>query len=133
VTFRWLTLLVLRDRVAICRLDPESPLPPWLPASGFVSITRTDDELSIVCAEDRVPATVKSSRGWRALKVEGPLPFDLTGVLASIVSPLAEAEITLFAFATYDTDYVLVMDEKLEAAVAALTRAGHRVRIQGSA
>jgi hypothetical protein len=128
VAFRWLTLALLPGRYAISRLDAVAKVPPWLPSRGFVSVTRTDEELSIICGEEAVPASVKASRGWRAMKVDGPLPFDMCGVLSSITAPLAEAEVSVFAIATHDTDYVLVTGDTLEKAVKALTRAGHRVR-----
>ena len=128
MAFRWLTLALLPGRYAISRLDADATLPPWLPSRGFVSVTRTDEELSIICGEEAVPASLKASRGWRAMKVDGPLPFDMCGVLSSITAPLAEAEVSVFAIATHDTDYVLVMGDTLEKAVKALTRAGHRVR-----
>ena len=116
-----LTLTLLPDRLAVCRLAPDAALPPWLDWSGgLISLTRTSDELSIVCAEERVPDTVQAERGWRALKVLGPLDFALTGILAGLAAPLAEAGISLFALSTYDTDYVLVRAADLERALAVL-------------
>jgi hypothetical protein len=121
-----LTLSVLPETLAICRLDRDAAIPAW--AMGeFVSITRTTDELSIVCDERAVPSGVKADRGWRALKIAGPLDLALTGVLASIAVPLAEAKINIFAISTFDTDYVLVKAERLDQAVGALRSAGHRV------
>ncbi|HZY42181.1 MAG TPA: ACT domain-containing protein, partial [Anaerolineae bacterium] len=108
-----LTLSILSETLAICRLDRETIIPAWA-AGEFVSITRTSDELSIVCDECNVPPGVKADRGWRALKVDGPLDLALTGVLVSIVQPLAEAKINIFAISTFDTDYVLVKAEKLD-------------------
>ena len=93
----------------------------------FVSITRTSDELSIVCAERDVPLGVKVDRGWRALKIEGPLDLSLTGVLASIAVPLAEAKINIFAISTFDTDYVLVKADRVAEAIGVLRNAGHYV------
>lgn len=122
-----LDLSVLGGTLAICRLSPDTSLPDWLPEDGFLSVTRTADELSIVCLEDAVPELVTASRGWRALRVEGPLDFSLTGVMASLAAPLAEAEISLFAIATYDTDYVLVSEENLLRALDVLRAAGHRI------
>lgn len=126
---RALDLSVLGETLAICRLAPDAAIPGWLPRAGFLSLTRTPDELSIVCRESAVPAGVTGpvSRGWRALKVEGPLDFSLTGVMASLAAPLAEAEISLFAIATYDTDYVLVSAVNLPLALDVLRAAGHEV------
>ncbi len=120
------TLAVLPEALAICRLDGSASVPDW-PVGDFVSITRTRDELSIVCAERAVPSGVKADRGWQALKIEGPLDLALTGVLASIAQPLAEARINLFVISTFDTDYVLVKAEKLDRAIEALRGAGHTI------
>ena len=121
-----LELEVLPDRLAVCRLNSndESPLRA---ASGVFSVTRTADELSVVCPEDDAPEGAEVSGGWRALKVHGPLDHTATGILASIAGPLAEAGVALFPLATFDTDYVLVQDEAVDRATSALEAAGHRV------
>lgn len=124
-----LSLTLLPEMFAICRLSPDAPLPAWADAGPFVSITRTRDELSIVCAQWTVPAGVSRDVDWRCLKVEGP--FDLattTGVLASLAMPLARAGISLFVVATFDTDYLLVKDQALPRAVPALSGEGYRVQ-----
>lgn len=110
--------------LAVCRLAADAPVPPW-PRGAFVSITRTPDELSIVCDDDAVPEGVQAERGWRALQLEGPIPFEVTGVAASLAGALAADGISLFLISTYDTDWVLVKETALERAVAALTRAGY--------
>ena len=113
--------------LAIVRLGSDEPVPAWaVRAEGFVSITRTREELSIVCAVPSMPDNVRSEGGWTALKLLGPFPFDQVGVLSSFVSPLAEAGISIFAISTFDTDYVLVNSDRLEAALRALEHAGHR-------
>lgn len=122
-----LTLSLLPEKLAICRLDPDADVPTWTSGSRFLSITRTDDELSVVCAEAGVPEEVKSDRGWRCLKVAGPLDLALTGVLASLANPLAEGYINIFAISTYDTDYLLVKEESLPCSIDVLTQSGHRV------
>jgi hypothetical protein len=124
-----LTLTVFPDRLAICRLSPEEDVPEWAMIGEFVSITHTGDELSIVCAEEHVPADVKADREWRALKVEGPLDLAMTGVLAALAGPLAEAQINLFAVSTFDTDYLLVKGYNLARACEVLRRAGYVVRL----
>jgi uncharacterized protein len=88
-------------------------------------VVRTRDELSIVCSEDRVPDGVRAERGWLALKLEGPFPFSVTGVLASFLQPLAEARISIFAISTFDTDYVLIKRENLDQSEVVLGAAGH--------
>ncbi len=122
-----LRLTVLPGRFAVCRLEPSSPLSPTITAASWVSVTRTADELSVVCAEDDVPAGARCERGWRRVEVDGPLPFTATGIMASLAAPLADADVSLFAVSTFDTDYLLVKDAQLERAAEALEAAGHEV------
>ena len=122
-----LRLVLTDERMAICRLAPTDFMPAWATAGGWWSMTRTQDELSIVCAEAAVPPEVAASRGWRRLRFEGPLPLDQTGILASVTGPLAAARVSLFAVGTYDTDYVLIPDAQRGAAIAALEAAGHAI------
>jgi predicted N-acetyltransferase YhbS len=125
---RQLPLLLLDDTFATCRLDGSAPIPPWATAGHFSSITRTADELSVVCGQDAVPVGVTCERGWRCLRVAGALPFSVVGVLASLTAPLAEAGVSLFAVSTFDTDYLLVKAEDLERAIDVLRRRGHTIR-----
>jgi hypothetical protein len=121
-----LTLLPVAGRFAVCRLPADAPVPAW--AGGtFVSVTRTPDELSVVCPEEAVPAAVRSEPGWLCWRVAGAMPFTLVGVLASLTAPLADAGVGVFAVSTFDTDYLLVKAGDGDAAVAALRRAGHAV------
>lgn len=122
-----LRLTVLDYRLAVCRLDPGAEIPAWATAAPFFTVTRTADELSVVCPEAHVPAEAACERGWRALRFEGPFEFGLVGVLSSVAEPLAQSEISILAIATYDTDYVLVQQSQLDAAVRALRECGHEV------
>jgi uncharacterized protein len=122
-----LTFRQLSERFMVCRLSPDAPLPAWVPSGPLVSITRTQDEVSIVCPEQRPLPDVKCEAGWVALKLEGPFPFSQTGILASFLQPLAEGRIPIFAISTFDTDYVLIKHENLEAALHALSNAGHQL------
>jgi hypothetical protein len=124
---RRLKLVLTDEPMAICRLGPGDTPPAWATGGRWWSMTRTGDELSIVCSEATVPQEVAASRGWRLLRFEGPLPLDQTGILASVTAPLAAARVSLFAVATYDTDYVLVPGAQRHAAIAALEAAGHSV------
>jgi hypothetical protein len=123
-----LPLSVLPQRFAICRLDPEDTIPDWLSRHSFWAVTRTDEELSLVLPEESVPADWQAEKGWRCLKVRGPLDFSLTGILAALATPLAKAGISIFAISTYDTDYILVGDEDLARAKTVLSESGHAVR-----
>jgi hypothetical protein len=124
-------LELLGGDYAICRLPVGSPLLASLvelAASHVVSVTWTPDEVSVLCPAAHVPADAAVETPWRCFRVAGPVNLALTGILASIVNPLAEARVNIFAFSTFDTDYVLVPSVRLTEAVAALSAAGHRVR-----
>lgn len=126
-----LDLALLPDEYAVCRLPAGSSVPSGLlgvPATGnVVSITRTADELSIICPAELVPDETIRDTPWRCLRVVGPVDLALTGILASLVVPLADARVNIVAFSTYDTDYLLVPSVRLTEALDALTRAGHRI------
>lgn len=119
-------LLVLPGSFAIVRLAPDAPLPPWATAPDFSSVTRTSEELSVVCPANQVPTGVKVETRWRALKVKGPFALSEIGVLAALAAALAATKVNLFAISTFDTDYLLVSEKKLDSAIAALKAAGHR-------
>jgi hypothetical protein len=113
-------------KLAVCRFAADAPPPPWLfhAEAEFYSLTRTPNELSVVCAEDDLPPSVdeRVESGWRAFAVEGPLPFSMTGVVSGLTSPLAAAGIPVFVVSTYDTDYLLVKAPDFERARAILAR-----------
>ncbi len=122
-------LRVMKPRLAIVRLGAMDPVPAW--ADGhFSSVTRTANELSVVCVEDRVPDDVTAERKWLALEVAGPLDLGEVGILATIVEPLKLAGISIFAISTYDTDYILVRESQIEPAIRALRQAGYRLTEQ---
>jgi hypothetical protein len=114
--------------LTVSRLAANEAVPLWASGpGGFLSLTRTSAELSIVCASELVPSTVKQEPGWRAFKVAGPLDFGLTGVLVEILAPLAKARLSVFSISTFDTDYVLVREASVAEAVQVLESAGHTV------
>ena len=123
-------LVVLTQHLAICRLSRDEPVPAWVLQQPFWSVTRTEEELSVVLPEEAAAIEWQTVAGWRCLQVCGPLDLSLTGVLASIATPLAEADIPIFAISTHHTDYVLVPGAYLERAIRALRAAGHEVRDQ---
>jgi hypothetical protein len=120
-------LNLLHQALAICKLDPGIPVPNWIWESSFLTITRTPHEFSILCDAAIVPAGVRSEGGWRALRMEGPFEFTQIGVLASVLNPLAAAQVSILSIATYDTDYVMVAEPDLAVALHALAAAGHQV------
>jgi uncharacterized protein len=125
LSLRHLQLSILPERYAIVGLSPLADLPKWATQGPFFSITRTSEELSIVVEESQVPEGIQSQRGWRVIKVHGPFVLSEVGVLASLAGPLAAARISLFVVSTFDTDYLLVSSENLDAAANVLERAGH--------
>lgn len=122
-----LTLTLAPERFAVCRLAPDAPIPPLPLGRSLLALTVTPHELSLVLPEDTAPEGATVEGGWRALRVAGPLDFGLTGVLASLAQPLADAGLSIFAISTFDTDYLLVRDATLREALAALRAAGHRI------
>lgn len=121
------TLLVLPETFSVSRLPAHHPIPDWASGGELIAITRTREELSVVCRENDVPRDVLSESGWRCLRVAGALDFALVGVLVSILQPLADAVVPVFAVSTFLTDYILIKAVDLERAVKALQEAGHHV------
>lgn len=123
---RGLTLEFLEAPLAVSRLAADSPIPDWAwEAKQFLTISRTEQELSITADAEVIPASVPSQRGYRAFRVRGTIGFGLVGLLSSIMRPLAEAGIAVLSISTHDTDYVLVKQDAVDHARAVLERAGH--------
>jgi hypothetical protein len=120
-------LHTLDELYAIVRLEPDAELPDWVRGGHFWSATRSESELSVVCREEDVPTDASAERGWCALELAGPLDFSLTGVVAALVTPLAEAAVPIFVLSTFETDYLFVRERDLERSVDALAEAGHSV------
>ena len=124
---RKLKLALLPERLSICRLDPDAPIPDWAKGESFLSICRTTDELSIICPQRQVPPGVKRDDGWRCFKVEDTLDVAITGVLAALTMPLAFENISVFAISTFDTDYLLVPQKNMDKAITILDQNGHLI------
>ena len=123
------TIELMRDTFAICRLAPGAAVPDWVQGE-FVSITRTREELSIVCRQGDVPHEVHAERDWRCLRIVGQLDFSLVGVISQLAKLLADANISVFVLSTYDTDYFLVRQQDVDRTVDALKVAGHSMQCQ---
>ena len=108
-------------------MPPDAAIPEWAYLGEFFSITKTADELSIVCLSGVIPESVEKDAGWQVLKIEGVLSFDLVGILAQVSAVLAEAEVSIFAISTYNTDYILVNNRDFDSAVVVLRNDGHEV------
>jgi uncharacterized protein len=124
---RKLSLSLLPKSFVICRLAAEAPIPAWATRGDFFSITRTSEELSLVTEMERVPADFRAEISWRAMKAHGPFDFSEVGVLASLITPLADNDVSVFTISTFDTDYLFTRSAQLQAALGALRKAGHTV------
>ncbi len=121
-------LRTLEETFAIARLAAGSPVPEWVGGKDLIAVVRTRNELSIVCQDAAVPASLTEvQRGFKAFAVRGHLDFALIGIIADLAKPLADAGISIFGISTYDTDHILVRAETFESAKAALIAAGHTV------
>lgn len=122
-----LTMKLLKEKYGVCRLYKAELIPEWTKSSNFLSITRTDEELSIVCSQESIPEDIKCEKDWRILKILGPLDFSLIGILASVSRVLAQNRISIFAISTYDTDYILVRSKDIDNAVKSLVSENYEV------
>ncbi|RII35868.1 ACT domain-containing protein [Clostridium chromiireducens] len=124
-----LSMRLLKDIYGVCRLDKNELIPEWAQKSDFFSITKTNEELSIVCSQEDIPIDIQCEKNWRVLKIEGPLDFSLIGILSSISTVLANNKISIFAISTYDTDYILVKSSDLDNGIESLLKEGYEVLV----
>ncbi|MGG7058353.1 ACT domain-containing protein [Clostridium tertium] len=122
-----LNLKLLKDRYSVCRLNRNEEIPKWIFQEEFFSITRTDEELSIVCLQDKIKENIKCEKDWRILKIEGPLDFSLIGILSRISTLMANNDISIFAISTYDTDYILIKEESIKRAIEVLENNNYNI------
>ncbi len=122
-----MNLTLLSETFAVCRLAPEQDVPAWVwrNRATLLSVTYTADELSIVCPQSLPPSGVQYEGSWKAIRIQGPLDFSLTGILVALAAPLAAAHIPIFALSTFDTDYILIKEEYSERARAVLEENGN--------
>ena len=121
-----LVLSVLSETFTIHKLSPDFSIPEEILKNNYYSVTKTDNELSVVCSELIEVKSLQSSKGWKCIKVKGPLDFNLTGIFAGISDILAQANISIFAISTFDTDYILVRSQNLSSARNKLSKAGYK-------
>ena len=117
-----LTLSILPEKLGICHLAANSPIPSWAAEASFSSITKTSGELSIICSQEKIPAGILFEKDWRAFKLEGNVELSSIGVISALAGPLARAKISIFNISTYETNYVLVEDKNLKKAKAVLSK-----------
>lgn len=127
MTINNLKLKLLKDKYGVCRINNTESIPEWAKSLEFSSITRTKEELSIVCAQYDIPDDIQCEKDWRILKIAGPLDFSLVGILAFISTILADCDVSIFAISTYDTDYILVKEKYLSKAIESLEQKGYEV------
>jgi hypothetical protein len=125
--FRPLNVSTLSGTYAVLRFAPDADIPAWATYGEFFSVTRSKDELSVVCGLENLPEGERAEKEWRVLKVGGPFSFDEIGVLASLVQPLAKEQVSVFVISTFDTDYLLIQSSRLQMAIQTLRDAGHHV------
>ena len=121
-----LVLSVLSETFTIHKFSPDLSIPEEILKSNYYSVTKTDNELSVVCSELIEVKSLQSSKGWKCIKVKGPLDFNLTGIFAGISDILAQANISIFVISTFDTDYILVRTQDLPSATTKLRQAGYK-------
>lgn len=122
-----LTMKLLDEKYGVCRLDAIEDTPDWAVKGEFYSITKTSDELSIVCCEENIPSGIEFEKDWRILKVLGPLDFSLIGILSSISGVLAKQSISVFVISTFDTDYILIKEKDLDKSIDSLLEEGYNI------
>lgn len=122
-----MTLTLYQEDYAICQLSSDSKVPAWAFEGRFYSISKTDDELSVVCGAAFVPNAIKAEKGWRTFKLHGPFAFDEVGVIASLTVPLAQANLGVFVVSTFDTDYLLIKAAQLTSVLEVLKTEQHKI------
>lgn len=122
-----LTIKLLKEKYGVCRLNKDEDILSWALQGEFYSITKTEDELSVVCLQDNIIENIKCEKDWRVLKIEGPLDFSLVGILSKISTLMANNSISIFAISTYDTDYILIKEKDINRAVKVLNNDNYEV------
>lgn len=120
-----LNIRTVPGRYAVSRLDTDVDIPNWLTGPGFKAVICSDDETTLVCLEDRVPNNVQAETGWACLRTMGPFPFNASGIVQSLITPLSSNGIGVFVVCTFDGEHVLIPASDLETAVHCLEVAGH--------
>jgi len=122
---RKLQFYLLNDKFSVNKLAQFAEIPAILARGEMVFVSRTDEELCIICPEFMAPNNVQQELGWRCIKIEGQFKLDEVGVMTSALMPLTEANVPAVSISTYNTDYLFVLEENLVNAVQALQKAGH--------
>ena len=129
---RQLQLSLLKETYGICVFPNTAPIPEWSVKTSLCSITRTNKELTIVCSQSIIPSDCEYNPNWRCFRIDGSFDLNQIGIISSLAAPLAQADISIFVISTYDTDYILVKEEKVERAIAVLNDYGNEVTRLGN-
>lgn len=121
------TLKRQHGNYTVAQLPVLSPIPRWCDGAGFVSVSRGDNELSVICRKDRVPARVRTGGEWVCFKLEGPLPSRGAAPVLAIMQPVTDCGIEIFAVSTFGGDYIFMPNLDATASIDCLTAAGHRI------
>lgn len=121
-----INLRIVPGTYSVARLAPDASIPQWFNGTGFSAMVRSDDELTLVCLQDRVPQEAKAERNWRCFRSLGPIPFNATGILQSLIQPISEQDIGVFVLCTFDGEHILVPEKEWDRAARLLEEAGHR-------
>ena len=128
---RALQLAISTKRYALTRLSLGTTDPDWV-RGDFAAVVRSREGITVVCEEAFVPEGVETCHGYRCIEITGSFEITSVGVLAAVVQPLAEGGISLFAYSTWETDYIFVQQSNLERGLALLSAAGHAISRQNS-
>lgn len=124
---RSLRIRFVPGRYVVARLAADESLPDWFNGQGFRASVWSEDEVTLVCLEERVPYTVKAERGWSCLRTIGPFPFDAAGIVEALIAPLSQNGIAVFVLCTFDGEHVLIPEQDRRKATECLETAGHIV------
>lgn len=116
---------ILEDLYSICKLPPNDDIPDWMNINKFYSVTKTDEELSILCVQQNIPNDIECEKDWKVLKINSKLDFSLVGVISQISKLLAENSISIFVISTFDTDYICIKEKDLLKSIEILKQAGN--------
>jgi len=122
-----LSVNIVPGRYAVSQLAADTDIPNWFSGPGFKAAIYSDDEITLVCFEDRVPAEIPTEKGWACLRTVGPFPFDAAGIVQSLIAPLSSNDIGVFVVCTYDGEHVLIPALETEKAIRCLRAAGHTI------
>ncbi len=120
-----LTLRIVPGTYSVARLPADAPFPSWFDGPGFSAAIRADDELTLVCLQDRVPPGIEAEPNWNCFRSVGPIPFNATGIVQSLIQPLSSQGVGVFVVCTFDGEHILVPADDSGRARTLLEREGH--------